>query len=279
MTDHIVETVSLSALDERRPGRWRRRLGWGLLGAVVAFGLLGPWLIAADPLQQNLRAVLLPPGSAEAVLGTDHLGRSMAARLAQATRLSLWLGLLTVASAALPGVALGLLAAWAGGWTDRLLTGLCDAVMALPGLLLVVMITAFSPGGFLPLYLGLAVALWVEYFRLARASARTRLQLPDVEAARMLGFGRLHIIRRHILPDLWQPLSTLLAFGLATVVLAISTLSFVNIGVRPPTPEWGNMMTELLPYYDEAPLHVLMPAILLFASMFGLALLTDGERS
>lgn len=278
MTDFAVDGVTAPAREDVRPGRWRRWLGWSLLAAVVAFGLLGPWLIEADPLRQNPRAVLLSPGS-EAWLGTDHLGRSMLARLAQATRLSLWLGLLTVASAALPGVALGLLAAWAGGWTDRLLSGLCDAVMALPGLLLVVMITAFAPGGFLPLYLGLAVALWVEYFRLTRAAARTRLQLPDVEAARLLGFGRLHIIRRHILPDLRRPLSTLLAFGLATVVLAISTLSFVNIGVRPPTPEWGNMMTELLPYYDEAPLHVLMPAILLFASVFGLALVTDGEGS
>ncbi|WP_232302519.1 ABC transporter permease [Elstera litoralis] len=182
--------------------------------------------------------------------------------------------MLAVVTAAVPGVLLGLIAAWAGGWTERLLSAISDAFLALPGLLLVLIVTAFAPGVFGPLYLGLALALWVEYFRTTRAAARQRLMLPDVEAARLLGFGPAYILRYHIWPELIAPLTTLFGFGVATVVLAVSALSFVGIGLRPPVAEWGSMMTELLPYYDEAPVQLLLPAGLLFLTVLALLLLT-----
>jgi peptide/nickel transport system permease protein len=256
----------------------RRIVGLIILAAMAAFAVFGPWLIGADPLKQDLRAALRPPGDGYA-LGADHLGRSMAARLAHAARLSLGFGLATVLAAAIPGVALGLAAAWFGGWTDRLLTGLCEAVMALPGLLLVLVIAAFAPGAWWPLFLGLALALWVEYFRLVRTVVSRRLAAPDVEAARLFGFSAVHIARRHLLPELWPALATLMAFGFATVIISMSTLSFVGVGMRPPTPEWGSMMTELLPYHDEAPLQVLMPALCLFFTVLGLQLAAaENER-
>jgi peptide/nickel transport system permease protein len=249
----------------------RRFVGLAILIAMACFAVVGPWLIGVDPLKQDLRAALSPPGDSY-TLGADHLGRSMAARLAHAARLSLGFGLATVLTAAVPGVFLGLAAAWFGGFTDRLLSGLCDAVMALPGLLLVLIIAAFAPGAWWPLFLGLALALWVEYFRLVRTVVSRRLAAPDVEAARLFGFSATHIARRHLLPELWPALATLMAFGFATVIVAISTLSFVGVGMRPPTPEWGSMMTELLPYHDEAPLQVLMPALCLFITVLGLQL-------
>jgi len=254
----------------------RRAVGAALLAAIALFALIGPLVIDSDPLRQNLRAVLRPPGGAE-FLGTDHLGRSMLARLAHAARLSLGLGLLTVVTAAVPGVAFGLIGAWRGGATDRLLSALCDGVMALPGLLLVLIVAAFAPGRFWPLYLGIALTLWVEYFRVVRTVARARLAAPDVEAARLLGFGVVHIVRRHLWPDLARVVGTLMAFGLATSVVALSTLSFVGIGLRPPTPEWGSMMTELLPHYAEAPAQVLMPGVLLCLTVLGLQLVAGGD--
>jgi peptide/nickel transport system permease protein len=255
----------------RRPAVGRRTVGLALLACVAVFAFAGPALIAADPLRQDLRAFLLPPGGAH-WLGTDHLGRSMLARLAHAARLSLSLGALTVLAAAVPGTALGLLAAWRGGWTDRVLSALCDGLMALPGLLLVMILATLSPGETWPLFLGLALVLWVENFHVVRTVARGRLTAPDVEAARLFGFGPVHIVRRHLLPDLLPMLVTLAAFGLATVVVAVSTLSFVGIGLRPPTPELGSMMTELLPHHAEAPLQVLMPAALLCLTVLGLHL-------
>ncbi len=144
--------------------------------------------------------------------------------------------------------------------------------MALPGLLLVLIVAAFAPGAFWPLYLGIALALWVEYFRVVRTVARRRLAAPDVEAARLLGFSSAHVVRRHLLPDLAPVVITLMSFGLATAIVAISTLSYVGIGLKPPIPEWGSMMTELMPYYDEAPVQVLLPAACLFVMVLGLHL-------
>lgn len=254
-----------------------RLLGAALLAFVCAFALVGPILVAADPLRQDLTAVLSPPGTAY-LLGSDHLGRSILARLAAATRVSLGLALLTAVSAAIPGIMLGLVAAWRGGWIERCLSLFADAVLALPGLLLVVLLAAFAPGEFAPLYVGLALALWVEYFRVVRATTSALLARPQIEAARLLGFGPIHIVRRHLLPELAPLLITLLAFSVGAAVLAISTLSFVGIGLRPPTPEWGSMMTELLPFYDEAPAQLLMPAALLFMTVLGLQLAAGRDR-
>jgi peptide/nickel transport system permease protein len=246
------------------------RIGWALLAAILLFGLAGP-LLAGDPLRQDLSATLLPPGPRH-WLGTDHFGRDMLARLAHATRLSLGFAVLAALAAAVPGVVLGLLAAWCGGVVERGLVAFADAVMALPGLLLVVLFAAFAPGAFLPLYLGLSLALWVEYFRLARGVAASLLARPQVEAARLFGFGPWHVLRHHLMPELAPLLGTLLAFSAATAVTAISALAFVGIGLRPPTPEWGSMMTELLPFHAEAPLQVLLPGLLLAATVLALQL-------
>lgn len=236
-----------------------RITGLLLIVLLVGFALLGPLVIAVDPARQILADSLAPP-SAAYLLGTDHLGRSMLARMAYATRLSLLLAAVTVVSAALPGAFLGILAAWRGGWVETGLVLLADAVLALPGLLLVLLLAAFAPGEFLPLYLGLALAGWVEYFRITRAVTRGILAKPHVEAAGLLGFGPGYILRRLILPELMPTLAVLAAFGLGAAVLAISTLSFIGLGIHPPTAELGSMTTELLPYAHEAPLTVLLPA-------------------
>lgn len=249
----------------------RRAAGAALLTAIGLFGLFGPMLIDADPARQNLSRILAPIGS-DFLLGSDHLGRSMLARLAHATRLSAGLALLTVASAAVPGTVLGLLAAWRGGWSERALVAVADAVLALPGLLLVLLLAALAPGDLWPLYLGLSLVLWVEYFRVVRATAATLLASPQVEAARLLGFGPVHIVWRHVLPEIAPMIGTLVAFGTGAAVMAISAMSFVGIGLRPPTAEWGIMLTELLPYHAEAPALLLLPAAMIFATILGLQL-------
>jgi peptide/nickel transport system permease protein len=254
----------------------RRALGAALLAAVAGFALLGP-LHGIDPLRQDLSAALLPPGAAHP-LGTDHLGRDLLARLAAGARLSFGYALLAALVAAAAGTLLGLVAALRGGWTARLLLGLADAVQALPALLLVVLVTAFAPGEFLPLYLGVTLALWVEFFRISRSTAAGVLARPQVEAARLLGFGAGHLLRRHLWPEVAPLVATLFAFAAGTAVTTVAALAFVGVGARPPVPEWGSMMTELLPYYAEAPLALLLPALFIFATVLGLHLLAGRER-
>ncbi len=257
-------------------GRARRRLGLGLLGLVALFALLGPWLVGIDPRVQALDQSLQPPGAAH-WLGTDVLGRSVLARLAHAARLSLGLALLAAVSAAVPGVLLGMLAAWRGGAADRALVLLADAVMSLPGLLLVLLLAAVVPGSALALYLGLSLSLWVEYFRVSRAAARPVLASDAVQASRLLGFGLPYVLRRHLLPALAPVLGTLLAFSAAQAVLALAALGFIGVGLQPPTPELGLMMTEFLPFYDEAPWLLGAPVALLMLLVLGMMLVAREE--
>ena len=277
MTDH----THVAPTYERRRS-WphiglARGIGLGLLALLAVCAILGPDLIGEDPAKQSLLEARQPP-SADHLLGTDHLGRDMAARLLSGAQLSLSLALLSVLTAGLPGTLLGILAAWFGGWTDRILTSFADAILALPGLLLVLMLAATSPGSWWVLYVGISLTLWVEYFRYTRQRARIVLAEPAVEASRLLGLTPALVIRRHIAPELGPGLMTIAAFGAATAVTAVAALGFVSVGVRPPTAEWGVMMTELLPYWREAPFLILQPVACLVITVLALHLSVGGMR-
>ncbi|HAY10674.1 MAG TPA: ABC transporter permease, partial [Thauera sp.] len=164
-----------------------------------------------------------------------------------------------------------------GGWLERACVVLADSVLALPGLLLVLLLATLAPGAFWPLYLGLALAFWVEYFRVVRASARSILASPAVEASRLLGFGTFYLVRSHVWPELRPVLLTLASFGMAAAVLAMAALGFVGVGIKPPRPELGVMMIELLPYYQEAPWLIAAPVLLLTLTLLGLVLIRPQE--
>lgn len=254
-----------------------RIIGLSLLVLLAVCALMGPALIGVDPAKQSLMNTLEGP-SAKHWLGTDHLGRDMLARLLSGVQLSLSLAALSVITAAIPGALLGIVAAWRGGWVERLLTLFADAVLALPGLLLVLMLAAISLGSWWALYAGLSLTLWVEYFRYTRQRARVVLAEPSVESSRLLGFGSMYIVRRHLLPEMTSGLLTIAAFGAATAVTAVAALGFVNVGIRPPTAEWGVMMTQLLPYWREAPFLIFQPVICLVITVLALHLSVGGRK-
>lgn len=259
----------------RLAGMWPRGLGVALLMTLAIMAIIGPDLVGQDPAKQSLLNTRQPP-SADHLLGTDHLGRDMAARLLSGAQLSLSLAFLSVLTAGVPGAVLGVASAWFGGWTDRLLTSFADAVLALPGLLLVLMLAAISPGSWWALYAGISLTLWVEYFRYTRQRARIVLAEPAVEASRLLGLPPHLIVLRHIIPEIGPGLITIAAFGAATAVTAVAALGFVSVGVRPPTAEWGVMMTELLPYWREAPFLILQPVSCLVITVLALHLSVGG---
>lgn len=274
----------MSTLDERintkaKAGVGSARLaGAGLLILLGGFAVVGPVVIPTDPAAQDFGASLAPIGS-EYLLGADHYGRSLLARLAHGARLSFGLAFLTMLAAALPGVLLGLLAAWRGGWTDRALEFLATVILALPGLMLVLLLLAFSPGNYGPLFLGLSLTLWVEFYRVTKVTTKTVLSQPHIEAARMLGFGSQYILFHYVVPVIGPMIATLSAFAMATAIIAVSTLSAISVGLHPPTPELGSMIVELMPYYAEAPVHVLLPAGLIFLLVLGLQMLAQGDRA
>ena len=247
----------------------------GLLGVLIIFAVAGP-LIWPDHAVQDLSRFLEGPGVGEP-LGRDHLGRSVIARLAHATRLSLMMAVLCVSAALLFGTLAGIAAAWRGGWVDSVLHGLSEVFIALPALLVVLVVSAIANGDLWTLCLGLALAQWVEYFRMVRARSGLVLAGPAVEAAGLLQLGPVHIVRRHLLPELRPLLTTMATFGVGSSILALSTLGFVGIGVRPPAPELGLMITEAFPFYHEAPWMALAPVLVLTTILIGLLGLRSKE--
>ena len=237
--------------------RWVARV---LLCALLCLIVVGPEIFGLDPISQSLSNVLTPP-SPDYWLGADHLGRDMLARMIKGGQLSLVLSLLSVATALFIGVVLGLIAAWYQGIIDHIAIMLSNAVLALPALLLILFFAMIAPGNPLVLYIGISVTLWVEFFRFTREKTRILLTKPDVESAILIGFGKLHIIKRHIMPSLMPSLVTLSLFGIANSIVAIATLGFISVGIKPPTPEWGVMMAQFVPYWREAPWLVLQPAL------------------
>ncbi|QFT59535.1 Oligopeptide transport system permease protein OppC [Sulfitobacter sp. THAF37] len=262
----------------RPSGQATRWTGALLVAAVLVFSLIGPLAVPGDPFAQSLLKALSGP-EAGAPLGYDHLGRSIFHRLAAALRLSPAIAITAVLTAGLAGLALGTLAAARGGWTDRVLVMLADALLALPGLLLVLIVLAIVPGTALGFWAGLSLVLWVEFFRLTRAATREVLASPAVQATRLLGFGPGYIFRTHIWPEIAPMMLTAAAFGTATAIMAIAALGFVHVGMRAPTPELGLMMVELLPYWREAPLALLSPVIVTFALLLGLTLLAGSRET
>jgi peptide/nickel transport system permease protein len=241
----------------------------------VLFALIGPF-VWRQYAGQDLSQFLQPPSLAEP-FGHDHLGRSVIARLAHATRLSLGLAILCVITAAAAGIALGLLAAWRRGWVDQVLLGISEVFLALPALLIVLIFAALASGEMWTIYVGIALAQWVEYFRVVRARSVSVLTSSAVEAANLLRLGPLHVLRRHLWPELAPVLLTMGSLGMASAVLAMSTLSYVGVGLKPPTAELGLLITESLPYYYEAPWMVMAPVVVLLLLLVGLLGLRSQE--
>lgn len=249
---------------------------------------LAEWLLGHDPVAPDLFARFGPPSLAHP-LGTDDLGRDTLLRLLYGARVSLAVGLSVAVAATLLGTALGLLAAWRGGWMDALLMRLADGLLALPALPLLVVLAAVDPGKLgLPRgkastdILRIAVILtlfgWVGVARLARASALTELAKDYVAAARVAGASEARLMARHVLPNITGPITVAAALSVAGAILAESTLSFLGLGIAPPAPSWGNMLANAQELVFSAPLGALWPGLAILLTVAGCTLVADGLR-
>ncbi len=252
-------------------------IGYTLLSFLFLFAILVPFLTGVDPHEQDLMKSFAQISSSN-LLGADHYGRDMLTRLAYAVQLSFFLSFITMLTSAIPGVLLGILAAYKGGIIEKILVVISDIILALPGLLLVLVFIAFSPGNFLFLYLGLSLSLWVEFFRVSRAKTKSILVEPYVESTRLLGFSSFYILKKQILPSLYPSILTLSTFAMSTAIVAISTLSALNVGIRPPTAELGSMIVELMPYFDEEPFLIFLPSFFIFLLVLSLQLISRKEH-
>jgi peptide/nickel transport system permease protein len=253
-------------------------IGILFLSAFILAGLFAPWIAPANPSSIDLTHRLEGPSHAH-FAGTDELGRDTLSRLVWGARLSLTISVSVVAISLALGISIGGLAGYWGGWVDTALTTFAmNTFLALPGILLAIAFAAFLGPGFTNLILALAIGGWAGYARLVRAQVMAVRDREYVDAARSLGAGGLRIFLRHILPNIVQPVLVQAAIGMAGVILAEATLSFLGLGVPAPAPSWGAMLNDARLHLFDSPHLVLFPAAAVAASVLGFNLLGDALR-
>ena len=260
---------------------WKQPLtaiGIVLLGIFVLMALLAPWLAPSDPAAIHLASRLQPPSPAH-WFGTDELGRDILSRVIYGARISMIVATSVVGLALLLGLILGGVAGYYGGWIDTVLNVLLmNTFLALPGLLLAIAFVAFLGPGLWNLVFALSITGWVGYARLARAQVLAAREREYVEASRALGAGDLRIFLRHILPNIMQPILVQAAIGMAGTILAEATLSFLGLGVPPPTSSWGAMLNDARFHLFDAPHMVVFPGLAIMLCVLAFNFLGDGMR-
>lgn len=259
--------------------RWYRTptfvAGLFILGTIAALAILAPFITSHDPIDQNLLATLQPPSS-EHLLGTDHLGRDVWARLLYGAREDLQVGFLAVFFPFCIGTVLGALAGYYGRWVDTLVMRAVDIVVAFPFLVLVIALVFVLGAGKSSIYIAITMVGWVSYARIACGEIRVAKQLEYVLAARAAGFSDKRIIARHILPNV---ITQSIVFAMSDIVLsilAIVTLGYVGLGIPPPTPDWGSMIFEGQTFITTKWQLATFPGIAVVITGLGLSLLGDG---
>jgi peptide/nickel transport system permease protein len=258
-----VSVPADAALEAARGGRVAQRTrrlvaagaGFVLLLALVAAA--APWLAPHDPVRQSLRTRLAAPtlegtdGRAHP-LGTDHLGRDVLSRTLYGARVSLLVGFAAVAVGSVVGGALGILAGYRGGWTDSVVMTVADAQLAFPFVLLAIGIIGVLGPSFPTLVAVIGLSGWVDYARVLRSQVLVLRSREFVDAILALGGAVPRIVARHILPNVLSTLVVIATLQLARAIVLEATLSFLGLGIQPPTPSWGGMIQEGREYLDSA---------------------------
>jgi len=259
--------------------RWLQQpallVGGGLLLAMVLASLLAGQISPYDPIAQNLSNTLQPPSPLH-WFGTDNFGRDIFTRVLYAVQLDLQIGVLSVLFPMVVGLFLGSLAGYLGGWVETVVMRVVDVFTAFPFLVMVIAIIAILGPGLTSMYVALTLAGWSAYARIARGEILVIKKAEYVQAARALGFSNLRIMFRHILPNIVTPAIIFAMSDIVLVILSTTSLSFLGLGVQPPTPEWGSMIAEGRPFIMTAWWLVTLPGMAIVLVGLGLSLLGDG---
>ncbi|VVD87634.1 peptide transporter [Pandoraea eparura] len=253
-----------------------------LLSMFVA-AIFAPWIAPHSPIEQYRDFVKIPPawfdgGNLRFLLGTDEAGRDILSRLIYGARLSFWIGLSSVVLSLIPGILLGLLAAFFPRWLDTPIMRLMDMMMALPSLLLAVAVVAVIGPGLANTTIAIAIVTLPAYVRLTRAAAIGELQREYVIASRMAGAGTLRLMFSTVLPNCAAPLIVQATLSFSVAILDAAALGFLGLGVQPPLAEWGSMLASARDYMESAWWIVTLPGLAIVISVLAINLVGDGLR-
>lgn len=249
----------------------------GMILALAAIALLAPWISPGESEKTVVRERLLSPSRAHPI-GTDPLGRDTLSQVFHGARVSLAVGAIAVIIGASLGTSLGLAAGYAGGWLDMTISRLIDALLAFPGLVFLIAVSAALGPSLRNSMIAIGVLAVPVYTRLVRGQVLQARGQEYVTAARVVGAARLRIVVRHILPNIVSPLIVQATLASGAAILAEATLSFLGLGVQPPTPDWGSMIFIASTYLERNPWMAVGPGIAIFITVFSFNMFGDAVR-
>lgn len=268
-----------------RLGRWLPPRLWvfaAILAVLALAALLAPWVAPQSPEAQNLLGRLRPPGTEVRgityLLGTDELGRDLLSRLIYGAQVSLTVAALSVLVSGTIGTALGMIAAWSGGWTSTIIMRLVDIVLSVPAILLAIITVAILGPGFVNVIAVLAFTRWPRYARVAYGQTLGLMNLPYVRLSRFMGASTPRVLLRHILPNIIGPIMVVVTLEFGLMVLFEAGLSFLGLGVQPPTPSWGAILSAGRNYVTTAWWIAVFPGLFLFLLILSVNVLGDHVR-
>lgn len=249
-----------------------------LMLLLIAVALAAPLLAPHDPVRQNATARLRPPGTEAHLLGTDRFGRDTFSRVIWGARVSLQVGIASVALGIVIGVPVGIIAGFKGGRVDQVLMRGVDVALSFPTLMLGLIILALLGPGMWKMIIAIALVQAPQFARMVRGPTMALRDAEFVQAARALGNSDARIMLRHILPNVVGDILVVSSLWIATAIRTEANLSFLGLGVQPPTPSWGNMVREGIDFLGRAPWLAIVPAAAIFLSIFAFNMFGDGLR-
>ncbi|MDO5094791.1 MAG: ABC transporter permease subunit [Propionibacteriaceae bacterium] len=240
-------------------------LNWGVILALVMFAvlLLGPYLAPMNPELVDLPAKL-QGSSSHHWLGTDHLGRDILSRVLTGAQVTVGISFLALAICVAIGVPLGMIAGWLGGWLDWLVMRIADVFIALPDYVVVIVLSGLLGPGYTNLLIAIIVVKWVTYARLARSLVVQEKSSDYLQVTVLSGASTWRILTRHMIPHVAGPILALVTLDIGKVILLVASLSYIGMGVQPPSPEWGAMLNDGRAYFADSPQLMLVPGIAIF---------------
>jgi peptide/nickel transport system permease protein len=253
------------------------RVGAAIVLLTVVAALAAPWVVPYDPSRQQLSLRLERPSTSHP-FGLDELGRDIFSRVLAGARISLLVGLTVVSISSIVGIVLGAIAGYFGWWLDELISRSIDVLLAFPGILLAIALVAVLGPSLRNVVMALSAIGWVGYARLVRGQVLRAREFEFVQAARALGAGTTRILFRHVVPTTLPAVMVQATLGMAGAILAEASLSFLGLGVQPPTPSWGTMLNGGRVHLLDAPHLTIFPGAAIAVLVLGFNFLGDGLR-
>jgi peptide/nickel transport system permease protein len=245
--------------------------------ATIMVAIIAPWIAPYNPIKQDLESIRQKPSS-EHLLGTDEYGRDVMSRLIYGTRISLLVGVVAVCIAGVLGMLLGLIAGYFGGLVNAVIMRFIDALLALPPMVLMLAIAALLGGGLMNVLIALGISMMPTYCRLMCGQILSLRDSDYVIAARSIGASNPRVMFQHLLPNSFPPLLVLLTTNLGTAIIMEASLSFLGIGISPPTPTWGSMVNSGYPFLLTNPLLSIAPGLAIMLVVLAINMVGDGLR-